>query len=145
MMNNQESEERIICAAIWYDDGKEHVHMPVPTGFVLCGHRHHNCIAIAKTMWEMAGKDLSNFRELFEEKVQGFLTSKGRFVDRWQATAIAYNAGQINTKKAYTMSPGWTTEKDEAFDYANFPNGEPKRFYQKDETPFNKLYSEDLY
>ena len=144
-MAKKDQEERIICSAIWYEDGKEHVHMPVPTGFVISGYRHHNCISTAKIMWEMAGKDLNNFRELFQEKVQGFLTSKGRFVDRWQAMAIAYNAGQIDTKRAYTMSPEWTAEKDEAFDYENFPKGEPKRFYQKDETPFNKLFSEDLY
>ena len=41
--------ERILCAAIWYNDGKKHVHQPIniETGFVICGRRHHNCIGIA--------------------------------------------------------------------------------------------------
>ena len=116
--------------------------MPVPTGFVISGFRHHNCISTAKIMWEMAGKDLNNFRELFQEKVQGFLTSKGRFVDRWQAMYIAYTAGQVNVKRAFTLSEKWLG-KD--FDFEGFLKSEPRRYYDKDETPLNKLFSEDLY
>lgn len=42
-MNNLE--ERILCAAVHYDDGKEYVHQPIniTSGYVVCGHRHHNC------------------------------------------------------------------------------------------------------
>ena len=33
-----------------------------------------------------------------ENKIEGFLTSKGLFVDREQAAKIAYNTGQISNK-----------------------------------------------
>lgn len=38
--------EYILCAAIWYDDGKEYPHQPVniKEGYVWCGRRHHNII-----------------------------------------------------------------------------------------------------
>jgi len=41
--------EYILCAAIWCNDGKKHVHQPrnVPKGFVIGGRRHHNCFITA--------------------------------------------------------------------------------------------------
>lgn len=38
--------ERIICPANYYNDGKSEVHSckNIEVGFVICGHRHHNCI-----------------------------------------------------------------------------------------------------
>lgn len=34
----------------------------------------------------------------------GFITSKGRYVNRREAAEIAYNAGQINEKKSFLYS-----------------------------------------
>lgn len=44
--------EFIICAAIWYNDGKEHIHQPknIKKGFVICGRSHHNCYATASAL-----------------------------------------------------------------------------------------------
>ena len=85
------SRERILCAAIWFDDGKEYLHQPsnVHRGHVLCGHRH--CSVLGQT-----GELASERRERgVREERQGFLTSANRFVDRCEAAAIALAAGQI--------------------------------------------------
>lgn len=86
--------EYIICAAIHFQDGNKYEHQPIniETGFVVCGRRHHNCylsLAIIKN------EDVS--RLSFGKNIQGFLTSKDRFVDRKEAGAIAFAQGQ--TKK----------------------------------------------
>lgn len=81
--------ERILCAAIWIDDGKWHVHQPVPTGFIVAGHRHHNCYAIVHAL---AGG------ESVPENTSGFLTSTGRFVGRAEAKRIAKNTRQIDPR-----------------------------------------------
>jgi len=38
--------EKVICAAVYYDDSKERTHLPrnLKTGFVIGGWRHVNCI-----------------------------------------------------------------------------------------------------
>ncbi len=89
--------EKILCAAIWYKE------LPLlrpdvlePRGFqpynldhgvIFCGWRHHNCmyqkIAVTGLAESQSG-----------ESVQGFLTSKNRFVDRIEGNMIAINAGQ---------------------------------------------------
>jgi hypothetical protein len=84
--------ERIICAAIYYDNGEEaHVHMPVniATGIVVCGLRHAHCFPILRMIYPD--------RRYLNKKlqVQGFITSKHRFVNREDALAIAIDAGQI--------------------------------------------------
>jgi len=76
--------ERILCAAIWVDDGERHTHQPVPTGIVLCGHRHHNVL-----------NQLSRVSTMGMRRVHGFLTSQGRFVDRRDAKTLAVAAGQV--------------------------------------------------
>jgi hypothetical protein len=79
--------EYILCAAIWYDHllDLEYSHQPknINTGFVICGHRHHNCIAIR----DLLGPDRIH--------VQGFLTNENRFVNRTLAYKIALAANQI--------------------------------------------------
>lgn len=82
--------EYIICAAIHYNDDIKYLHQPknIQTGLVLCGRRHHNIIHI----WHQ----LSNGKTRRED-IQGFLTSKDRFVNREEGGIIAFNAGQ--TKK----------------------------------------------
>lgn len=85
--------EYILCSAIYFDDNKEYIHMPknIETGFVICGRRHHNCLAIL-------GQVLQPHKEYkYLEEVQGFLTSENRFVDRQEAGKIAFEAGQTDS------------------------------------------------
>lgn len=87
--------EYILCAANHYDDGIEHHGMPknIKTGFVICGRRHHNCIAMFALMvgfpYDERGLKLMNTEE------QGFLTNTDRFVDRKEALEIAEAANQL--------------------------------------------------
>ena len=77
------SKEYVICAAIWYKDGNEYPRgrfaQNLKTGKVIGQWRHGNCIAIHPTNPEYNGGI---------ESVQGFLTSTGNFVDRWQGIEI---------------------------------------------------------
>jgi hypothetical protein len=81
--------EKILCAAIWYKDEKPYLHQPknIKSGYVMCGRRHRNIIALNK---QLTGKNtyLSN-------SVQGFITSKDRFVDRVEGNEIAISAAQV--------------------------------------------------
>lgn len=85
--------ERILCAAIHYDDGEintRRICKNYPeTGIVICGYRHSDIISILPTN--------NNFRNDGKEYncTQGFITNKGRFVDREEAYLIAKNANQL--------------------------------------------------
>ena len=81
------------CSAIWFDDGESHVHQPinVETGFVISGHRHHNCF---NTMSILSNSIQTHIKY---KKRQGFLTNLNRFVDRFEGAKIAFNAGQTKT------------------------------------------------
>lgn len=87
--------EHILCAAIWYDDGKEYKNHFKPknirTGFVVCGRRHSNCGAILSLM--------SDFPFKKEQLKEGFLTSTDRFVDRIEGRKIAFLAKQIEDEE----------------------------------------------
>lgn len=89
--------EYILCAANHYDDGKEYAHSPrnILTGFVICGRRHNNCIAIFAQMVGFPYDE--NGRKLQQTERQGFITSTNRFVDRHEALKIARAAGQLIT------------------------------------------------
>jgi len=86
------TKERILCAAIWYNDSKVYPHQPIntPTGIVVCGLRHCNCYAI------LAGL-LGSFKGKLEvgRNGQGFLTSSNRFVGRAEGFKIAKANSQI--------------------------------------------------
>lgn len=90
--------ERILCAAIWFDDGKEYVHQPknIKTGMVVCGRRHHNCFSIIADILGKVGerRDLG-----LHEKEQGFLTSTDRFVTREEAAEIALRENQVKPEE----------------------------------------------
>jgi hypothetical protein len=134
------SKEYIICAAIWY---KHRFRTPAPRGFLaqniskgmVIGHwRHGNCIYTHKQT--RLCRCISDGRQ-----VQGFLTSKGRFVDRWQAMEIAYNAGQVSEqdaiKKDYT---GIYVSSEE------FQNQVPhERYTNNDGNGWEMMFSEHLY
>ncbi len=91
------SQEYILCAANWYKDLTHfrpnlHPSLIYPTnvtqGLVFCGHRHPHC------MYHMIA--VTNKRQCEAgEEVQGFLTSKNRFVNREEAAKIALATGQI--------------------------------------------------
>lgn len=85
------AEEYILCAASYYNDGNMYVHQPrnITIGCVICGWRHHNCIATNSLI------SLGDSKAP-KSGIQGFLTSKGRFVTRSEAEPIAYKAGQID-------------------------------------------------
>lgn len=95
-------EERILCAAIWVDDGKEYVHQPIniTTGMVFCGWRHSNCFVLLNAAFPKGSVD----EQQLAGKHQGFLTSLGRFVDRREAGKIAYKAGQVERPNLFLTS-----------------------------------------
>jgi hypothetical protein len=87
--------EYVICAAILFQDGIIHPHQPrnIPNGFVICGRRHHNCFTTGMIIND--GKSINDLNEINGKSIQGFLTSKDRFVDRKEGGKIAFEAGQI--------------------------------------------------
>ncbi len=78
----------ILCAAIYYKDDKEYKHQPknIKTGFVLCGRRHHNCIASAAVF---------GTRTAIVSHTMGFITSDDRFLNREESAKVAFEAKQI--------------------------------------------------
>jgi hypothetical protein len=88
--------EKILCAAIWFDDGKKYNHQPknIESGLVLCGHRH-GCI------FQQIGGLVAERQQLgIYEKEQGYLTNTNRFVDRVEALEIAKRENQLLDPKA---------------------------------------------
>jgi len=91
----QKKDEYIICAAAWYRDielGKliESNVLPLncDRGLVFCGYRHMQCIYTAVSVTGKRDFELGGC-------IQGFLTSKNRFVTRQEAARIALAAKQI--------------------------------------------------
>lgn len=98
------SQERIICAAIWYkeldkmsDKWIPHVEgfmrpKNIAKGIVICGYRHPSCMY---TMVAITGKRSVEIE--CGDYDQGFLTSKNRFVDREEAAKIyVANGGKLH-------------------------------------------------
>lgn len=152
------SKEYILCAAIWYKDGTEAprgmIAQNIDSGVVIGQWRHGNCINVratnplwnAKRIAERRGDDSGNIltyedtKEYFEE-VDGFITSQGRFVDRWQAMCLAYLAGQVDYERA--KKKNYTGEY---VDTEEFLSQEPHyRLTTNDGNGWNMMYSEDLY
>jgi len=112
-MDNKQ--EYIICAANHYNDGKEHVHQPVnvESGYVLTGMRHHNCISTFIVMIDALDGKVTR-EDMFEaqgdDAIQGFLTSKNRFLNRKEAGALAISVGQI--EKTNYLSGGRLDSSD---------------------------------
>lgn len=74
--------EKIICAAMQVAE----------TGKVFYGHRHDQCrnSLNAELSWTMNRQEINQL-----SKIQGFVTSYGRFVDRREALTIALENDQI--------------------------------------------------
>ena len=80
---------KILCSAIYINDNLKHIHQPknISIGYVICGRRHHNCIASFSIMTQESIME--------KEHIQGFLTDDDRFVSRNEAAEIAFKSGQI--------------------------------------------------
>lgn len=80
--------EKIICAAIKL----------VESGKVYYGHRHNHCLEAmnGELSWTMNRQEISKV-----EKIQGFVTSTGRFVDREEGAKIHIeNGGELGYNKS---------------------------------------------
>lgn len=97
IFSNIKKPEYIICSAIHFNDGNKHEHQPknITEGFVVCGRRHHNCYTIT---WILKDNELvtDKMTEANGKAIQGFLTSKDRFLNREQAGKLAYEMKQID-------------------------------------------------
>jgi hypothetical protein len=149
--------EYVLCAAIWYKDGTEAprglIAQNIDSGVVIGQWRHGNCINIRSTnpLWnakKLAERKqetpmISSYEDTLKyyEYVDGFLTSQGRFVDRWQGMAIAYLAGQVSYERAKCKN-----YEGEYVDNEEFLKQVPRhRTSQKDGNGWNMMYSEDIY
>jgi len=105
-----ERREYILCAAIYVDTGKaepaRRSYAYPATGLVFSAWRHGDCFT---TMMAWAERLTPEEREAIGAEQlagrhQGFLTSKGRFVDRETASNIAVAAGQTKGGKTDLFS-----------------------------------------
>lgn len=78
--------EIVICAAIWVQDYKNKPHGPanIPSGTVFCGLRHCSIIS------QLAAYGIAHENR----SIQGFLTSKNRFLTREEASELVRNNNQ---------------------------------------------------
>ena len=81
---NNGKPEYVMCAANYVDDGIDHNYKPynIDTGLVYCGWRHA-CI------FEIMPK------ESIKNCIQGFLTTKNRFLTRAKALELVKENGQL--------------------------------------------------
>lgn len=95
------SNEKVVCAAIWLDDGRKYNMQPknIQSGVVVCGHRHPHCKAILMAWlypnWQTDDLQTILKNEVNNKEVQGFLTSENRFVDRQEGASIHVSNGGI--------------------------------------------------
>jgi hypothetical protein len=102
--------ERILCAAIWVDTGKaeppRRTYTYPKTGLLFTGWRHCDCFVTLDAWADLLPS--GERKRIGEEQIaglhQGFLTSRGRFVDRKEAMTIARAAGQTNKTKVSLTS-----------------------------------------
>lgn len=130
------SKEYVICAAIWYNNGAEaprgFIAQNISSGVVVGQWRHGNVINAYR---QLTGNPTTG-------EVQGFITSKGNFVDRWQGMKLAYEAGQVDKGRAFKPLERL---HDEAISDEELMSGEPQYRTGKMCGRYNMLYSEDLY
>lgn len=153
------SKEYILCAANWYKDGTEaprgFIAQNIDSGVVIGQWRHGNVINVRSTNPLWNAKKLAERRrespmeiEKYEDtlsyfdEVDGFITSKGRFVDRWQAAELALLCGQIDEKRA--LNDKWEGDEEYMKDFQNqtphWRGGE-----ERNKCKYCMIYSEDLY
>lgn len=95
----EEGREYILCAAIYFNDGKEYDHQPknIKTGFVIAGRRHSNCYATLSAISKALNLEERAlvFFERIDRDSQGFITNLNRYVDRKEGYEIAKVAKQL--------------------------------------------------
>jgi len=95
-LNSIIKHEYITCAAIHVNNKKIYKgHHPknIDSGYVACGLRHGHCFTIMARIYKKEDRV-----ETLRCSIQGFLTSKNRFVDREEAGKIAFESKQIKEK-----------------------------------------------
>ena len=153
------SKEYILSAAIWYKDGTEaprgFIAQNIDSGVVIGQWRHGKVINIratnplwnAKKLAERRGEtpmEINKHEDTlpYFDEVDGFITSKGRFVDRWQAAELALLCGQIDEKRA--LNDEWEGDEEYMKDFQNqtphWRGGE-----ERNKCKYCMIYSEDLY
>jgi len=106
--------ETVACAAIWYKDIPLRKVMPgaLPVncdrGLVVCGHRHGQCISVMGSLTGL--RSVKSGPDSVGDYVQGFLTTKNRFVDRLEAAEIAVATGQVNREELINPRVGLFSE-----------------------------------
>ena len=87
-LNNGKT-ELVMCAANYYDDGKDHFYQPynINTGYVIGGWRHP---CVGGTFMAMNPQ-----AKMWDQCEQGFLTTKNRFLTREEALELVKSNGQI--------------------------------------------------
>ena len=102
MFGRADVDEYILCAALYIKNNSEYNSQPINIhkGFVICGRRHHNCGEILKIMNISSDNDI----------IEGFLTSKNRFLNRKDAYKIAFIRKQISDD--YTIDEGILISED---------------------------------
>lgn len=93
--------ERILCAAIYVDTGEakpaRRSYTYPRTGLVFSGWRHADCFVTLQA-WADRLTDEERAQidpQALRGRCQGFITSRGRFVDREEGAHIAVAAGQV--------------------------------------------------
>lgn len=129
------TKEYILCAAIRRKKPRPNSSASYsPSDFndihkIEIGYRHHD-------IYVRFGYPSKRCPLSLKQDDQGFYTSKGRFVDRWEAMEIAYKAGQVNKETALDKS--WITN-------ITLCDTEGKLIETHDDHEYNMLISEDLY
>jgi len=112
--------EYIICASIWHKeletDFIKQKPFNIEIGVVISGWRHGNCV-------------VTDYKYTKDNHIFGFLTSKNRFVDRYEAMKIAVDFGQVSKDKLYFNNE---------FVFC-------RGLEIKNPPKYNPLFSEDLY
>jgi hypothetical protein len=92
-----QAKEYILCAATWYKELETAVHSPknVDRGVVLCGYGHSHMVSQLVALTGKRQPEVGKY-------VQGFLTSKNRFVDRTEGRRIATKADQLHGRNVST-------------------------------------------
>jgi len=86
-LNNNKT-EWVMCAANYVDDGVDYTFKPfnIDKGRVFSGHRHPQCFELMRELYP---------HEIWGQKtIQGFLTTKNRFLTRSEALELVISTGQ---------------------------------------------------
>ena len=132
------SKEYILCAAIRRKQPREGSPYWEGTNDIMnieIGYRHHDIFHRFNN--RDIHKNYENCEVSNRMEDQGFYTSKGRFVDRYEGMKIAYEAGQVSEETAFSKK--WHNIK------LNLTDKELKDEDIAGTEKYNKLFSEDLY